>query len=67
MKTKKEKRTLEFTKETIARLGEGELHNFIGGTGVTGNSLDDTSPCTVTLRTKHNWYTCNPVICGTIK
>ena len=47
MKTKKEKRTLEFTKETIARLGEGQMKGLIGGTdgqvGVTRN--DNTCTC----------------------
>ena len=67
MKEKKKIRKLEFTKETVARLGDQQLNNLQGGTAGPGHSINIGSPCTVTLRTKGHHPTCNVVICGTVE
>lgn len=62
---KKKIRKLEFTKETVARLGNQQLNNLQGGTAGPGHSNNQISPCTVTLRTQGHLHTCNVIVCRT--
>ena len=63
MKEKKKIRKLEFTKETVARLGDQQLNDLQGGTAGTGQSMNQASPCTLKVKTKASQYTCNVLLC----
>lgn len=62
MTEKKKIRKLEFTKETVARLGDQQLNDLQGGTD--GNqSNNQISPCTLQQKTRATKYTCNVLNC----
>ena len=63
MTEKKKIRKLEFTKETVARLGDQQLNNLQGGTAGTQQSANQVSPCTLKEKTKASQYTCNVLVC----
>ena len=62
MKSNKKTKKLEFTKETIARLGEQQLSGFQGGTA-GNNSVEYANQCTLTLTTVGENYSCNAKLC----
>jgi len=65
MTSKKKTRKLEFKKETIARLGEGQMMGLYGGTDGGNGSVAIINNCTVVGKTKGPKHTCNVVICKT--
>ena len=60
---KKKIRKLEFTKETVARLGDQQLNDLQGGTAGPGQSNNQISPCTLQQKTRASQYTCNVLVC----
>ena len=64
MKENKKIKKLKFRKETIAQLGEWQMSGVLGGTAGGNNSVNYAgNPCTLTLGTKANMYTCNVLVC----
>jgi len=65
MKISKKTRKLEFKKETIARLGDGQMSGLYGGTDGGNQSVQVANQCTVVGKTKGARHTCNAVLCRT--
>lgn len=65
MASKKKTRKLEFKKETIVRLGEGQLGGLYGGTDGGNQSIQIANQCTDVGKTKTAKHTCNAVLCKT--
>ncbi len=66
MTSKKKTRKLEFKKETIVRLGEGQMRGLYGGTDGGNQSVLIANQCTDVGKTKTAKHTCNAVICKII-
>ncbi len=66
MASKKKTRKLEFKKETIVRLGEGQMRGLYGGTDGGNQSVQLANQCTDVTNTKGPRRTCNAVLCKTV-